>query len=226
VNPVGLWLERDPEVSAVSASDQLEAREQGRLMGIGISTYGEICAFGPSPATPAGGWESATVKVEPSGKVTVLTGSSPHGQGEETTYAQIVADELGVGIDDVLVLHGDTAVVQYGIGTFGSRNTAATSSPAQSSRVVGSGPAAATVAAASRAETQACARSQALSTSSRSRESNDSASSELSQARACGPGGTSASQPASDPAGASGPSAASSETSRSGSGIANSMREH
>jgi carbon-monoxide dehydrogenase large subunit len=104
--------------------EQAEAREQGRLMGIGISTYGEICAMGPSPATPAGGWESATVKVEPSGKVTVLTGSSPHGQGEETTYAQIVADELGVNIDDVVVLHGDTSIVQYGIGTFGSRNTA------------------------------------------------------------------------------------------------------
>ena len=73
---------------------------------------------------PAGGWESATVKIEPSGKVTVLTGASPHGQGEETTFAQVVADELGVDIDDVVVLHGDTAVVQYGIGTFGSRGTA------------------------------------------------------------------------------------------------------
>ncbi len=93
-------------------------------MGIGISTYGEICAIGPSPATPAGGWESATVKIEPTGKVTVMTGCSPHGQGEETTFAQIAADELGVGIDDVLVLHGDTAIVQYGIGTFGSRGTA------------------------------------------------------------------------------------------------------
>jgi carbon-monoxide dehydrogenase large subunit len=104
--------------------EQAEARKQGKLMGIGISTYGEICAIGPSPATPAGGWESATVKVEPSGKVTVLTGISPHGQGEETTFAQIAADELGVDIDDVLVLHGDTSLVQYGIGTFGSRATA------------------------------------------------------------------------------------------------------
>jgi carbon-monoxide dehydrogenase large subunit len=73
---------------------------------------------------PAGGWESATVKIEPTGKVTVMTGASPHGQGEETTFAQIVADELGVAMDDVLVVHGDTAVVQYGIGTFGSRGTA------------------------------------------------------------------------------------------------------
>jgi carbon-monoxide dehydrogenase large subunit len=104
--------------------EQAEARKQGKLMGIGISTYGEICAMGPSPATPAGGWESATVKIEPSGKVTVMTGASPHGQGEETTFAQIAADELGVDIDDILVVHGDTAVVQYGIGTFGSRGTA------------------------------------------------------------------------------------------------------
>ncbi len=106
------------------SAEQQDARAQGTLMGIGISTYGEICAFGPSPATPAGGWESATVKIEPGGKVTVMTGCSPHGQGEETTFAQIAADELGVGIDDVLVLHGDTAIVQYGIGTFGSRGTA------------------------------------------------------------------------------------------------------
>ena len=104
--------------------EQRQARASGRLLGIGISTYGEICAFGPSPATPAGGWESATVKIEPSGKVTVMTGASPHGQGEETTFAQIAADELGVPINDVIVVHGDTAVVQHGIGTFGSRGTA------------------------------------------------------------------------------------------------------
>jgi carbon-monoxide dehydrogenase large subunit len=104
--------------------EQKEARANGKLLGIGISTYGEICAFGPSPATPAGGWESATVKIEPSGKVTVMTGVSPHGQGQETTFAQIAADELGVPIDDIIVVHGDTAVVQYGIGTFGSRGTA------------------------------------------------------------------------------------------------------
>ena len=104
--------------------EQAEARKQGKWMGIGISTYGEICAIGPSPATPAGGWESATVKIEPTGKVTVMTGACPHGQGQETTFAQIAADELGVGIDDVLVIRGDTAIVQYGIGTFGSRATA------------------------------------------------------------------------------------------------------
>lgn len=103
---------------------QRKARAEGRIMGIGISTYGEICAFGPSPATPAGGWESATVRIEPSGTVTVLTGIKPQGQGEETTFSQIVADELGVDFDNIVVMHGDTSIVQYGIGTFGSRATA------------------------------------------------------------------------------------------------------
>src|SRR5260370_41123287 len=91
---------------------------------MGVSPYVEICALGPSAAMPAGGWESATVKIDPTGKVTVLTGASPHGQGEETTFAQIAADELGIPIDDIVVLHGDTSLVQYGIGTFGSRGTA------------------------------------------------------------------------------------------------------
>src|SRR5678816_2216087 len=105
-------------------ADQKTARAEGRLIGIGISTYVEICALGPSQAMPAGGWESATVRIEPTGKVTVLTGASPHGQGQETSFAQIAADELGVHINDVTVIHGDTGVVQYGIGTFGSRATA------------------------------------------------------------------------------------------------------
>jgi aerobic carbon-monoxide dehydrogenase large subunit len=104
--------------------EQKAARAQGRLLGIGTSTYVEICAMGPSAAMPAGGWESATVRVEPTGKVTVMTGISPHGQGEETTFAQIVADMLGVDLGDVLVIHGDTSIVQYGIGTFGSRGIA------------------------------------------------------------------------------------------------------
>ena len=104
--------------------EQKKGREQGRLIGIGVSTYVEICALGPSQAMPAGGWESATVRIEPTGKVTVLTGASPHGQGQETSFAQIVADELGVDLNDVTVIHGDTSIVQYGIGTFGSRATA------------------------------------------------------------------------------------------------------
>ncbi|MBO0720107.1 MAG: molybdopterin-dependent oxidoreductase [Blastocatellia bacterium] len=104
--------------------EQKAARAAGRLLGIGLSTYVEICAIGPSAATAAGGWESATVRVEPTGKVTVMTGISPHGQGEETSFAQIVADMLGVDLNDVLVIHGDTSIVQYGIGTFGSRGIA------------------------------------------------------------------------------------------------------
>ncbi|MCC6539341.1 MAG: xanthine dehydrogenase family protein molybdopterin-binding subunit [Bryobacterales bacterium] len=121
-----LPLRKALEIGGYAAlrAEQQTARAAGRLMGIGIATYGEICAFGPSPATPAGGWESATVKVDPDGKVTVLTGSCHHGQGEETTFAQIAADELGIGLDDVVVFRGDTAIVQYGIGTFGSRGTA------------------------------------------------------------------------------------------------------
>lgn len=102
-------------------ADQVKARAEGRRLGIGFSTYVEVCGMGPSVAMPAGGWESATVRVEPSGKVTVLTGASPHGQGEETTFAQLVGAELGVDVDDVIVLHGDTRAIPYGIGIFGSR---------------------------------------------------------------------------------------------------------
>jgi carbon-monoxide dehydrogenase large subunit len=105
-------------------AEQAKARGEGKLMGIGLSSYVEICALGPSQAMPAGGWESATVRIEPTGKVTVMTGASPHGQGQETSFAQIAADELGVDMSDVTVIHGDTAIVQYGIGTFGSRATA------------------------------------------------------------------------------------------------------
>ena len=105
-------------------ADQVTARAEGKLMGIGMSSYVEICALGPSQAMPAGGWESATVRIEPTCKVTVMTGASPHGQGQETSFAQIAADEIGVNLNDITVIHGDTGVVQYGIGTFGSRATA------------------------------------------------------------------------------------------------------
>ena len=104
--------------------DQAAQRKKGRLVGIGISTYVEICGMGPSSAMPAGGWESATVRIEPTGRVNVLTGASPHGQGQETRLAQMGADVLGLEPGDVQVVHGDTAVVPYGIGTFGSRATA------------------------------------------------------------------------------------------------------
>jgi len=104
--------------------DQAAQRKKGRLVGIGVSTYVEICGMGPSSAMPAGGWESATVRIEPTGQVNVLTGASPHGQGQETSFAQMGADVLGLEPGDVQVVHGDTAVVPYGIGTFGSRATA------------------------------------------------------------------------------------------------------
>ena len=96
--------------------EQKEKLGRGELMGIGVSSYVEICGFGP--------WESATVRVEASGKVMVHTGTSPHGQGTETSMAQIVADSLGVDMDDIVVLHGDTAQTQTGVGTFGSRSAA------------------------------------------------------------------------------------------------------
>jgi carbon-monoxide dehydrogenase large subunit len=103
---------------------QAELRKQGKYMGIGLSSYVEICAMGPSTVLPGGGWEAGTVRIERTGKVTVLTGASPHGQGQETTFAQIVADEFGIEPEDVVTLHGDTARVAAGIGTFGSRGTA------------------------------------------------------------------------------------------------------
>ena len=104
---------------------QKRMRKQGRLLGIGIASYVEMCSIGPASASPAGGgWESATVRVSPSCKVTVLTGSSPHGQGGETTFAQIAAEQLAVPYEDVTVLHGDTAAGPQGTGTFGSRTTA------------------------------------------------------------------------------------------------------
>jgi carbon-monoxide dehydrogenase large subunit len=98
--------------------EQERLRKQGRYLGIGVSTYVEICAMGPGLS------EYGAVRVEPSGKITVLTGASPHGQGQETSFAQIVADELGADLDDITVLHGDTALVASGVGTFGSRATA------------------------------------------------------------------------------------------------------
>ena len=104
--------------------EQERLRKKGRYLGIGLSTYVEICAMGPSSRMPAGGWEFGSVRVDPTGKVTVLSGTSPHGQGEETSFAQIVADGLGIPYDDVTVYHGDTFQVPIGIGTFGSRTTA------------------------------------------------------------------------------------------------------
>ncbi|PWV36431.1 MAG: carbon monoxide dehydrogenase, partial [Desulfurococcaceae archaeon] len=107
---------------------QEEARKEGRLIGIGISSYIEMCGIAPSRIARATGfgmglWESAIVRIHPSGKVTVFTGTSPHGQGEDIAFAQIVAEELGISPEDVEVVHGDTASVQFGLGTYGSRTT-------------------------------------------------------------------------------------------------------
>ncbi len=108
--------------------EQARARKEGRLMGIGLSTYVEICGLGPSAVVVstgfAGGlWGSSTVRLSPTGKVTVYTGAHPHGQGEETTFAQIVAQDLGIPVDDIDVVHGDTKSTPMGMGTYGSRTT-------------------------------------------------------------------------------------------------------
>jgi carbon-monoxide dehydrogenase large subunit len=107
-------------------SQQQRERAAGKLVGIGLSSYVELCGVGPSWLAPpgVGFWDVSTVKIEPTGKVSVLTGVSPHGQGEETTFAQIAADELGVALDDVRVYHSDTATTPYGNGTYGSRGMA------------------------------------------------------------------------------------------------------
>ncbi len=109
--------------------EQEEARRQGRYLGIGFSTYIEACGLAPSAlvgqlGAQAGQWESAVVRVHPTGKVTVYSGSSGHGQGHETTFAQIVAAELGVPYEDVEIVEGDTEAIPHGWGTYGSRSAA------------------------------------------------------------------------------------------------------
>jgi carbon-monoxide dehydrogenase large subunit len=102
-------------------AEQTALRQQGRYLGIGVSTFVETASTGPSRTGAIAGHEYGAVRVEPSGRVTVLTGTSPHGQGTATTFAQIVADTLGVTPEDVTVIHGDTAAVPQGFGTGGSR---------------------------------------------------------------------------------------------------------
>ncbi len=101
--------------------EQARLRKEGRYLGVGFSTFVETASTGPSRLLAFAGHEYGAVRVEPGGQITVLTGTSPHGQGGETTFAQIVADDLGVRPEDVTVLHGDTAVVPIGFGTGGSR---------------------------------------------------------------------------------------------------------
>jgi carbon-monoxide dehydrogenase large subunit len=106
-----------------------ESAQQGKLRGIGIATYIEACAMAPSSlagqlGARAGFYETAGVRVHPTGSITVLTGTHSHGQGHETTFAQVVADQLGVPIELVDVVHGDTNKIPFGMGTYASRSLA------------------------------------------------------------------------------------------------------
>jgi carbon-monoxide dehydrogenase large subunit len=106
-----------------------QAKKNGKLRGIGVSCYIEACGIAPSKAVGSLGagvglWESAEVRVNPVGTIEVLTGSHSHGQGHETTFCQLIADRLGIGIDQISIVHGDTDKVQFGMGTYGSRSAA------------------------------------------------------------------------------------------------------
>ena len=110
-------------------AEQARRRESGSrtMLGIGLSSYVEMCGLAPSRVLAslhysAGGWETASVRMLPTGKVQVVTGTSPHGQGHVTSWSMIVADRLGVSPDDVEVLHSDTAVAPWGMDTYGSRS--------------------------------------------------------------------------------------------------------
>ena len=106
-----------------------QSKANGKLRGLGFSCYIEACGIAPSKAVGSLGagvglWESAEVRVNPVGTIEILTGSHSHGQGHETTFAQLVADRLGISIDQVSIVHGDTDKVQFGMGTYGSRSGA------------------------------------------------------------------------------------------------------
>ncbi len=139
-NPAGLsfdsghygpTLDRALELADVAGlrAEQQRRRETGaiRQLGIGLCTYVEICGLAPSRALGglnygAGGWEHATVRILPTGKVEVVSGSTPHGQGHETSWSQIIATKMGISPDDVTVLHSDTALSPLGLDTYGSRS--------------------------------------------------------------------------------------------------------
>ena len=106
-----------------------KARSDGKLMGIGFSTYVEACGIAPSAVVGSLGarvglYDAASIRVHPTGKVSIYTGAHSHGQGHETTFSQIVADSFGIGMEDVHVVHGDTEIVPFGMGTYGSRSLA------------------------------------------------------------------------------------------------------
>src|SRR5205823_1625563 len=111
------------------AARKTASAKNGKLRGIGFSNYIEACGIAPSAAVGSLGagvglWESAEVRVNPVGTVEILTGSHSHGQGHETTFAQLVSDRLGIDINNVSIVHGDTDKVQFGMGTYGSRSGA------------------------------------------------------------------------------------------------------
>src|ERR1700716_4459639 len=111
------------------AKRKRESERHGKLRGIGLSTYIEACGIAPSQAVGSLGagvglWESAEVRVNPTGSVEVLTGSHSHGQGHETTFAQLVSERLGIPIESIAIVHGDTDKVQFGMGSYGSRSGA------------------------------------------------------------------------------------------------------
>jgi carbon-monoxide dehydrogenase large subunit len=106
-----------------------EAKTRGKLRGIGISTYIEACGIAPSAVVGslgarAGLYEVANIRVNPTGSITVFTGTHSHGQGHETTFAQLIADQFGVPMGQVEIVHGDTAKIPFGMGTYGSRSLA------------------------------------------------------------------------------------------------------
>ncbi len=106
-----------------------DAKARGKLRGLGFSCYIEACGIAPSQAVGSLGagvglWESAEVRVNPVGTVEILTGSHSHGQGHETTFAQLVNERLGIGLNSINIVHGDTDKVQFGMGTYGSRSGA------------------------------------------------------------------------------------------------------
>lgn len=131
VGDYGASLKKAMEVADVKGfgKRKRESARHGKLRGLGYSAYIEACGIAPSQAVGSLGagvglWESAEVRVNPTGSVEVLTGSHAHGQGHETTFAQLVSERLGIPMDNISIVHGDTDKVQFGMGTYGSRSGA------------------------------------------------------------------------------------------------------
>ncbi len=131
VGDFGASLKKAMEIADVKGFNKRkrEAARHGKLRGLGYSAYIEACGIAPSQAVGSLGagvglWESAEVRVNPTGSVEVLTGTHAHGQGHETTFAQLVSERLGIPFENVSIVHGDTDIVQFGMGTYGSRSGA------------------------------------------------------------------------------------------------------